>query len=61
MPMKPRTMRNGRGFSFLVEVLLQNKTDADMSLLRGVMDELSDRAKARGLTPEILEAILHGR
>ncbi|WP_262983534.1 hypothetical protein [Phormidesmis priestleyi] len=33
--------------------------DKDVAFLRELMDEISDRARARGLTPEILESILN--
>lgn len=50
-----------RKIQVFIEVLLQKKTDADVALLRGLMNDLSDRVKARGLTPEILDAILNER
>lgn len=43
----------------IVTILLQNPVDRDLALLRELMDEISDRAKSRGLTPEILESILN--
>lgn len=43
----------------IVTILLQNSVDSDVALLREIMDEIGDRAKSRGLTPEILESILH--
>ncbi|MEI2581118.1 hypothetical protein [Scytonema sp. PRP1] len=43
----------------IVSILLQKQVDKDVAFLRELMDEISDRAKARGLTPEILESILN--
>jgi mRNA-degrading endonuclease RelE of RelBE toxin-antitoxin system len=43
----------------VVSILLQKQVDKDVAFLRELMDEISDRAKARGLTPEILESILN--
>lgn len=45
----------------IVSILLQNQADRDIALLRELMDEISDRARARGLTPAILESILNKR
>ncbi len=42
----------------IISFLLQKQADSDIALLRELMDEISDRAKSRGLTPEILESIL---
>jgi hypothetical protein len=42
----------------IVSILLQKQVDRDVALLGELMDEISDRAKSRGLTPEILESIL---
>ncbi|TYQ24399.1 hypothetical protein PseudUWO311_19015 [Pseudanabaena sp. UWO311] len=41
----------------IVSLLLHKPVDRDVDLLRELMDEISDRAKERGLTPEILESI----
>lgn len=43
----------------IVSLLLHKPVDRDVDLLRELMDEISDRAKERGLTPEILESILN--
>jgi hypothetical protein len=43
----------------IVSILLQKQVDKDVAFLRELMDEISDRARARGLTPEILESILN--
>ncbi|MEY3304939.1 MAG: hypothetical protein ACK5C4_04200 [Pseudanabaena sp.] len=45
----------------IVSLLLHKPVDRDVDLLRELMDEISDRAKERGLTPEILESILNER
>ena len=42
----------------IVSILLQKQVDRGLALLRELMDEISDRAKSRGLTSEILESIL---
>lgn len=42
----------------VVSFLLKEKSDSDIANLRATMDEMSDRAQKRGLTPEILESIL---
>lgn len=42
----------------IISILLQKSGD-DVAFLRELMDEISDRAKAKGLTPEILESILN--
>jgi hypothetical protein len=43
----------------IVSILLQKQVDKDVAFVQELMDEISDRARARGLTPEILESILH--
>jgi hypothetical protein len=43
----------------IVSILLQKQVDKDVAFLRELMDEISERARARGLTPEILESILN--
>jgi mRNA-degrading endonuclease RelE of RelBE toxin-antitoxin system len=43
----------------IVSILLQKQVDKDVAFLRELMDEISDRARARGLTPENLEPILN--
>ena len=43
----------------IVSILLQKQANRDVALLQELMDEISDRARARGLTPEILESILN--
>jgi mRNA-degrading endonuclease RelE of RelBE toxin-antitoxin system len=42
-----------------IEILLQDHVERDVALFRELMDEISDKAEARGLTPEILESILN--
>ncbi|MBD2137741.1 hypothetical protein H6F32_09100 [Anabaena sp. FACHB-1237] len=41
----------------IVSLLLKKENDIDF--LRKIMDEISDRASARGLTPEILDEFLN--
>jgi predicted restriction endonuclease len=40
---------------FLISAWLKEVTSKDKSSLKQLMDEISDKAQARGLTPEILE------
>jgi hypothetical protein len=40
-----------------VTLLLKRLDENDLEFLRKIMDEISDRAAVRGLTPEILESI----
>ena len=42
----------------LLGVWLKEYARADTASLKGTMDEISESAQSRGLTPEILEAIL---
>lgn len=42
----------------IVSLLLQ-QADNDIAFLRELMDEINDRARFRGLTPEILASILN--
>ncbi|MFM7189526.1 MAG: hypothetical protein ACKOX2_01735 [Microcystaceae cyanobacterium] len=43
----------------IVTLLLQNPQESDLAFLRRIMDDISDKAEANGLTPEILESILN--
>lgn len=43
----------------LVSVFLQKHDESDVTLLRKTMDELSEQAQERGLTPDILASILN--
>ncbi|MGB5634606.1 MAG: hypothetical protein WBM44_23230 [Waterburya sp.] len=43
----------------LVSLFLDRDTSNNNDLLRVIMDQISDRAQERGLTPEILESILN--
>jgi hypothetical protein len=42
----------------IVTLLLQNPKESDLAFLRRIMDDISDKAEANGLTPEILEPML---
>ncbi|EAZ91703.1 hypothetical protein [Crocosphaera chwakensis] len=44
---------------YIVTLLLKRKDENDLEFLRKIMDEISDRAISRGLTPEILESIIN--
>ena len=43
----------------IVNLFLDQDTSNNSDLLGLIMDQISDRAQERGLTPEILESILH--
>ncbi|MBW4677831.1 MAG: hypothetical protein KME52_28700 [Desmonostoc geniculatum HA4340-LM1] len=43
----------------LIVLFFNQDVTREMDFLGKIMDEISDRAVARGLTPEILEAILN--
>ena len=43
---------------FLISAWLKEVTSKDKSSLKQLMNEISENARARGLTPEILETIL---
>jgi hypothetical protein len=45
----------------LLGMLLKEYARADTSSLKATMDEISEKAQSRGLTPEILASILKGR
>ena len=42
----------------IVALLLQNPKESDLAFLRRIMDGISDKAEANGLTPENLESML---
>ena len=42
----------------IVALLLQNPKESDLAFLRRIMDDISDKAEANGLTPENLESML---
>ncbi|NJL56175.1 hypothetical protein HC928_14070 [bacterium] len=56
---QPASPQERQKIQAIVSILLQKQTDKDVAFLQELMDEISDRAKARGLTPEILESILN--
>lgn len=43
----------------LADLLIRKPVNNDFDFLGKLMDEISDRAEARGLTPEILESLLN--
>ena len=47
-----------RKLQLLLSLRLQELTDPSGKTLQSVMDEVSKKAEARGLTPEILETLL---
>lgn len=53
------TDRQKSSLSTLVSIFLREDVNEEMDFLGKLMDEISDRAVARGLTPEILETILN--
>ncbi|MFM7574398.1 MAG: hypothetical protein ACKO4S_14880 [Snowella sp.] len=52
------TERKKQSLATLVSVFLREDENKKVDFLGKLMDEISDRAVARGLTPEILETIL---
>ena len=48
-----------RKIQLLLSLRLQDLTNPQGKPLKAVMDEIGARAAARGLTPEILESLLH--
>jgi hypothetical protein len=49
-----------RKLQLLLGLRLRELTAGPARPLKDIMDEIGARAEARGLTPEILEALLHG-
>ena len=54
------SLEDQRKLRLLFSLWLREYDDSPTSLRR-LMDEISDKAEARGLTPEILESILNAR
>jgi len=50
-----------RKMQLLLSLRLQELTTLQGKSLQTVMDEIGTRAEARGLTPEILQALLHDK
>jgi hypothetical protein len=50
--------RDQEKLEILVSSLFKEYKKSDHDTLKKTMDEISEKAQARGLTPEILEAIL---
>jgi hypothetical protein len=48
-----------RKLQLLLRLRLRELTTAPVRSLEHIMDEIGERAEARGLTPEILESLLH--
>ncbi|MDD1417463.1 hypothetical protein MEN41_23615 [Dolichospermum sp. ST_con] len=53
------TERKKQSLATLVSVFLRDDMNEEVDLLGKLMDEISDKAVSRGLTPEILETILN--
>ena len=53
------TDRQKSSLSTLVSIFLREDVNEEVDFLGKLMDEISDRAVARGLTPETLETILN--
>ena len=49
-----------RKLQLLLGLRLRELTAGPARPLKDIMDEIGARAEARGLTPEILESLLHG-
>ena len=54
------TLEEQRKIQLLLSLRLQDITTVPARPLREVIDEISQRAAERGLTPEILESLLRG-
>jgi hypothetical protein len=50
-----------RKLQLLLSLRLRELTAVRSRPLKEIMDEMGARAQARGLTPEILESLLHGQ
>jgi hypothetical protein len=50
---------NQRKLQTLISLWLRDMDSANSESLRSLMDEISDKAIQRGLTPEILESLLN--
>lgn len=53
------TERKKQSLVTLVSLFLREDLNEEVDFLGKLMDEISDRAVSRGLTPEILETILN--
>ncbi len=53
------TERKKSSLSTLISIFLREEVEEEVDFMGKLMDEISERAVARGLTPEILETILH--
>ena len=56
---KNATEQEKQKLQALVNIFLDRDTPHNTDLLGAIMDQISDRAQERRLTPEILESILH--
>ena len=50
---------NRRKLQLLLRLRLRELTTGPARPLKEIMDEIGEQAEARGLTPEILESLLH--
>ncbi|MBE9004266.1 hypothetical protein IQ259_04290 [Fortiea sp. LEGE XX443] len=53
------TNKEKQSLQTLIALFFNQDVTREMDFLGKIMDEISDRAVARGLTPEILESILN--
>ncbi|MFM1843742.1 MAG: hypothetical protein RLZZ490_2485 [Cyanobacteriota bacterium] len=53
------TEQKKASLSTLISIFLAEESEEEVDFLGKLMDEISDQAVARGLTPEILETILN--
>ncbi|MDJ0597511.1 MAG: hypothetical protein QNJ37_01505 [Crocosphaera sp.] len=53
------TEREKQSLATLVSLFLEQNINEELDFLGQLMDEISDRAVSRGLTPEILQTILN--
>ena len=57
---KASAPENQRKIQALLGLWLRDLTKTESSDLKGLMEDISRRAKAQGLTPEILDSLLKG-
>ncbi len=49
-----------RKLQLLLDLRLRDLTGSPVRSLKEIMDEIGKQAEAQGLTPELLESLLHG-
>jgi hypothetical protein len=56
---KSASIEEKERIGILIALLIRKPVNNDLDFLGKLMDEISDRAEARGLAPEILESLLN--